>query len=61
MNDHELISDLNKIEQQDRITKEKLIWRESQLARTGSEIKEKFYDLMAKMEYEISEHINMKA
>ena len=61
INDHELLNNLNKIEQQDRITKEKLIWRESQLARTGSEIKEKFYDLMTKMEYEISEHINKNA
>jgi signal transduction histidine kinase len=57
----ELLSDLQKIEQQDSITKEKIIRRESQLARTGSKIKEQFYDLMAKIENEISESVEMKA
>jgi signal transduction histidine kinase/FixJ family two-component response regulator len=61
INDLELLNNLNKIEQQDRITKEKMISRESQLAITGNEIKEKFYDLMTKMENEVTERINKKA
>ncbi|TAL73215.1 MAG: hypothetical protein EPN88_04580, partial [Bacteroidetes bacterium] len=54
LNEKELISDLQEIKQQDSITKKKLIRRESQLAITGSEIKEKFYDLITKIENEIS-------
>jgi len=61
LNEKELISDLQKIEQQDRITKEKLMTRESQLAITGSEIKEQFYDLITKIENEISGLIKAKA
>jgi signal transduction histidine kinase/CheY-like chemotaxis protein/HPt (histidine-containing phosphotransfer) domain-containing protein len=57
----ELINNLNKIEQQDRITKEKMISREAQLAFTGNQIKEKFYDLITKMENEVTEHINNNA
>ena len=57
----ELISDLQMIEQQDSITKEKLRRRELQLASTSSEIKEQFYDLMSKIEDETSGIINTKA
>ena len=57
----ELISDLQEIKQQDSITKEKLIKRESQLARTGSMIKEQIYDLINKIETEISGNIESKA
>jgi len=57
----ELISDLQKIEQQDQITKRKLMTRESQLASTSSEIKEQFYDLINKIENEISGLIKTKA
>jgi signal transduction histidine kinase/CheY-like chemotaxis protein/HPt (histidine-containing phosphotransfer) domain-containing protein len=61
LNEKELINDLQKIEQQDRITKKKLITGESQLASTGSEIKEQFYDLITKIENEISGLIKAKA
>lgn len=61
INEVELISNLNKIEQQDRITKEKMMTREAQLAITGSQIKARFYDLMSKMESEVSERLNVKA
>jgi signal transduction histidine kinase/CheY-like chemotaxis protein/HPt (histidine-containing phosphotransfer) domain-containing protein len=61
INEVELISNLNKMEQQDRITKEKMMTREAQLAITGSQIKERFYDLISKMENEVSERLNKKA
>jgi len=56
-----LIIDLHNIEQQDRITKEKLMARESQLAATGSEIKEQSYALISKMESDITRLIKTKA
>jgi signal transduction histidine kinase/DNA-binding NarL/FixJ family response regulator len=61
LNEKELISDLQEIELQDRITKEKMMTREAQLASTGSEIKEQFYDLIGKIEDEISTLIKIKA
>ncbi|HEX7493136.1 MAG TPA: ATP-binding protein, partial [Bacteroidales bacterium] len=61
LNEEEIISDLKEIQQQDSITKERLTKREARLAVTGSEIKEKFYDLIAKIENEISGLINAKA
>jgi signal transduction histidine kinase/CheY-like chemotaxis protein/HPt (histidine-containing phosphotransfer) domain-containing protein len=61
INELELISNLNRIEQQDRITKEKKMAREAQLAVTGGQLKEKFYDLMSKMENEVTERINDRA
>ncbi len=61
INEVELISNLTRIEQQDRITKEKKIAREAQLATTGGQIREKFYDIITKMENEVTERINMKA
>jgi signal transduction histidine kinase len=57
----ELLVDLQEIEQRDRIAKENLKKRESQLARTGSEIKKQFYDLMTKIEDETSGFIKTKA
>ncbi|MBE0655429.1 MAG: response regulator [Bacteroidales bacterium] len=59
--EEELITDIQKIERQERITKEKLITREFQLAGTGSEIKEQFYDLIAKMENEVQDKMSQKA
>lgn len=50
LNEQELIVSLQKIEQQDRIAKEKMKERESQLAGISSKIKNKFYDLITKME-----------
>ncbi len=61
LNEKELISDIQEIEQQDSVTKEKLMTRESQLAATGTEIKEQFYDLITKIENEISGLIKAKA
>jgi len=61
LNEKEIISDLKEIQQQDSITKERLTRRESKLAITSSEIKEQFYDLITKIENEISGLINAKA
>jgi signal transduction histidine kinase/CheY-like chemotaxis protein/HPt (histidine-containing phosphotransfer) domain-containing protein len=61
LNEQELIDNINKIEQQDSITNERLRKRESQLASTGGEIKEQFYDLTAKMEGEVAGLIKEKA
>jgi signal transduction histidine kinase/DNA-binding NarL/FixJ family response regulator len=60
-NEKEVISNLREIEQQDSITKERLTRRESKLAVTSTEIKEQFYDLITKIENEISVLINTKA
>ncbi len=61
IDEKELITNIQQMEQQDQITKEKLMTRESQLAITGGEIKEQFYDLIAKMESEITELVKAKA
>jgi signal transduction histidine kinase/CheY-like chemotaxis protein/HPt (histidine-containing phosphotransfer) domain-containing protein len=61
LNEKEIISNLKEIQQQDSITKERLTRRESKLAITSSEIKEQFYDLITKIENEISGLINAKA
>lgn len=57
----ELMIDLNKVVRENLSTKDELIDRESQLAKTSSEIKEKFYDLIAKMENSVSELVQAKA
>lgn len=61
LNEQELINDLHEIVLQDRIMKERRMKRESQLAITSSEIKEQFYDLITKIENEISGLIVAKA
>lgn len=61
LGDKEILSNLREIEQQDSITKERLAIRESKLAVTGTEIKKQFYDLITKIENEISDLINEKA
>ena len=61
LGEKEIISNLKVIEQQDSIAKERLMIRESKLAITSSEIKEQFYDLITKIENEISELIKTKA
>jgi signal transduction histidine kinase/DNA-binding NarL/FixJ family response regulator len=61
LNEKEILSDLKQIEQQDSITKVKLTIRESRLAVTSSEIKEQFYDLITKLENEISQLVKAKA
>jgi len=59
--EQQIISNLKVIEQQDSITKERLTRREARLAITSTEIKEQFYDLITKIENEISDLINTKA
>ncbi|MGC1389664.1 MAG: ATP-binding protein [Bacteroidales bacterium] len=61
LNEKDIITDLKEIEHQDSVTKVKLTIRESKLAVTSSEIKEQFYDLITKIENEISELVNAKA
>ena len=61
LNQTEILTDLQALKQQDSITKKNLITRESQLATTGNEIKERFYDLINKIENEISSLIEAKA
>jgi signal transduction histidine kinase/DNA-binding NarL/FixJ family response regulator/HPt (histidine-containing phosphotransfer) domain-containing protein len=61
LDEKELISDLQMINQQDSITKRNLRKRESQLAGTSSEIKEQFYDLISKIDNEISGAIEVKS
>jgi signal transduction histidine kinase/HPt (histidine-containing phosphotransfer) domain-containing protein/AmiR/NasT family two-component response regulator len=61
LNEKDIISDLREIEQQDSITKVKLTRREAKLAVTSSEIKEQFYNLITKIENEISGLVKSKA
>lgn len=60
--DEQAIADsLNKVVEKELTTKGKLITQESQLAENSSEIREKFYDLMTKMENEVYDLIDAKA
>jgi len=61
LNEQDLMDTLSFLQKQDSITIERLKSREAQLASTGSEIKEQFYFLTAKMESEITELIKKKA
>lgn len=57
----EITADLEDIVEQNRETREELAIRELQLAKNSSEITEKFYYLITKMENEVYEHIRSKA
>jgi len=61
LDEKQISSNLKVIEHQDSITKERLMKREARLAATSTEIKEQFYDLITKIENEISVLINEKA
>jgi signal transduction histidine kinase/CheY-like chemotaxis protein/HPt (histidine-containing phosphotransfer) domain-containing protein len=61
LSENEIVVHLKDIEQQDSITKVRLTKRESRLAITSSEIKEKFYDLISRIENEISGLVKEKA
>lgn len=61
LSQNDINSHLKEIETLDSITKIRLSRRESKLAATSSEIKEKFYDLMMKIENEISGLVREKA
>lgn len=56
-----LLTDLDRIEKEDQAVREKLKQQELQLAGTSTRIREQFYDLTAKMEYEVSEILSAKA
>ena len=57
----EIAADLEDIVEQNRETRDELAIRELQLAKNSSEITEKFYYLITKMENEVYEHIRSKA
>jgi signal transduction histidine kinase/HPt (histidine-containing phosphotransfer) domain-containing protein/ActR/RegA family two-component response regulator len=59
--EQEIAANLNDIVEQNQATRDELAAQESQLARNSSEISEKFYDLITKMENEINETIQAKA
>jgi signal transduction histidine kinase/CheY-like chemotaxis protein/HPt (histidine-containing phosphotransfer) domain-containing protein len=61
LSENEIASNLKEIELLDSITKVRLTQRESRLAVTSSEIKEKFYDLITRIENEISVMVSEKA
>jgi signal transduction histidine kinase/CheY-like chemotaxis protein/HPt (histidine-containing phosphotransfer) domain-containing protein len=61
MDEETIMNNLNMMVKQDSTTKDELITQESQLAINSSKIKEKFYDLITKMENEVSENIEVKA
>ena len=61
MDEEELKSDLQQMEAQERLAREKIMKRESQLATTGNEIKEQFYDLITEMENKTFGLIDSKA
>lgn len=61
LSEQELIDNISRIEQQDQEIKEKLLTRERRLAVTSSEIQDRFYDLISKMEKEVSVSLENKA
>ena len=61
VDDQLIADDLQRMEQQDRINRGKIITRESQLAVTGGEIRERFYVLISRMEGDILKLIDAKA
>lgn len=61
LNEQEIANDINKVVEANSSAKDELIVRESQLAINSSEITGKFYDLITKMENEVSDHIRAKA
>jgi signal transduction histidine kinase/CheY-like chemotaxis protein/HPt (histidine-containing phosphotransfer) domain-containing protein len=61
LDETELKTDLQEIELQNRINKGKIMAREAELANTSSELKSQFYDLIGKIENEISGLVRQKA
>ena len=61
LDEQKIMNNLNLMVKQDSTTKDELVAQESQLAINSSKIKEKFYDLITKMENEIYENIEAKA
>jgi signal transduction histidine kinase/CheY-like chemotaxis protein/HPt (histidine-containing phosphotransfer) domain-containing protein len=61
IDDQVLRSDIERVVSQDSLARDAMIIRESQLAATGSKLRGKFYDLMTKMENEVTSSITRKA
>jgi signal transduction histidine kinase/CheY-like chemotaxis protein/HPt (histidine-containing phosphotransfer) domain-containing protein/CHASE3 domain sensor protein len=61
IDDQALRSDIDSLVIQDRQAKDAMIARESKIAYTSSELKGKFYDLISKMESEVTSSISAKA
>jgi len=61
INEEEIASDIDKVVEEDRSARDALLSRESHLATNSSDITEKFYDVIARIELEVSEHIKEKA
>jgi signal transduction histidine kinase/HPt (histidine-containing phosphotransfer) domain-containing protein len=61
LDEKQIMANLNDIVEQNQTTRDELAAQESQLAVNSSEITEKFYDLITKMENEVYEHIQAKA
>jgi signal transduction histidine kinase/CheY-like chemotaxis protein/HPt (histidine-containing phosphotransfer) domain-containing protein len=61
VDDRLIAEDLQRMEFQDSITREKIMTRESKLAVTGGEIRERFYALISRMEQDILKLIDAKA
>jgi signal transduction histidine kinase/CheY-like chemotaxis protein/HPt (histidine-containing phosphotransfer) domain-containing protein/CHASE3 domain sensor protein len=61
LSEDEISNHIKEIEKTDSITKARLFQRESRLAVTSSEINEKFYDLITRIENEISALVKEKA
>jgi len=59
--EREIAADLKDIVEQNLATRDELAVQELQLAKNSSEITEKFYDLITRMEKEVYEHIQSKA
>lgn len=59
--DKDVVASLNRIVRENQVENRELLARESQLAKTGGEIREKFYDLITKMENEVSELLKAKS
>lgn len=61
VDEQKIISKIKEIEKQDLIAKEKLMAQESKIAGVSMEIKEQLYDLITKMENEVTKLIGEKA
>lgn len=61
IDEQEIMARLNNIVEQNQTTRDELAARELQLAINSSEITEKFYDLITRMENELHEEIQVKA
>jgi signal transduction histidine kinase/DNA-binding NarL/FixJ family response regulator len=61
LTENEILLHLKEIERQDSLTKVRLTARETKLAITSTEIKVKFYDLITRIENEISDIVSRKA